>query len=287
MVVQAEDPYHFRSQFIYMKAWSGKQVFVKIPGPVAPYAIGINGFRIGSDPGSGVTSEYNITPFLNGQSNTLDLQADLSEGQNGPAAPETVSLLIRDAIHARDLVTETHPGTRENEILVRFHLFLKSYLEKRNEGRTIQITMTDPGNQLVYQATRELDAPLSFGQETEMIIDHSLKDPRFWLPGAPACYEVKLTVTEKHKESSESIFTPFAIRSGQVMDSLFIQNGDSVQLVFASRELATTLPLLPEKEIRAIIAGQGINAIRREIPLACCQEELLIRTGILVVNPSE
>ena len=52
-------------------------------------------------------------------------------------------------------------------------------------------------------------------------------------------------------------------------------------------DIAVLAVELANQGIRVIIAGQGINAIRREIPLACCQTELLIRTGILVVNPSE
>ena len=66
----------YNSEFIWMKEWSGKQVFVSFPASDLPYPMIINGFRFGSDPGSGVASEYNITPFLNKQSNTLELQAE-------------------------------------------------------------------------------------------------------------------------------------------------------------------------------------------------------------------
>jgi len=287
MDVQQEDPNLFRSQFIFMKEWSGKQVFVKIPGSVIPYSISINGFRFGIHPGSGVTSEYNITPLLNMHSNTLDLQADLSAGQNESAPINPGSLLIRDAIHVRDLVIELHPGTQENEILVRFQLFLKSYLREKNQGRNIQLTVTGPGNEFIFQETRELNAPLSYGQETEVIIDQCMKDPVFWLPGAPACYEVKLTIGDKQNESIEAVFTQFVIRSYKLNDSLFIQHGDSVRLEYASDDLATILPLLPEKEVNAIIAQLGINAIRGENPLPCHLEELFNRTGILVVTKSE
>ncbi len=286
-VVQPKDPNLFRSRFMFMKEWSGKQVFVKIPGSVVPYSISINGFRFGSDPGSGAYSEYNITPFLNKQSNILDLHTELLKGQNDPDHLKQGSLMIRDAIHTRDLVIETHPGTEENEILVRFHLFLKSYLEEKNRGSNIQLTVTGPGNVFIFQETRELNARLSFGQETEMIIDHTLTDPLFWFPGAPVYYEVKLTVGEKLEESFESIFTQFVIRSSPLNDSLFIQHGDSVRLVYASDELARTLLQLPENEVSEIISELGINAIRSEIPTSCCREDLFIRTGILVVPESE
>jgi hypothetical protein len=286
-VVQSEDPNLFRSRFMYMKEWTGKQVFVKIPGSVVPYSISINGFRFGSDPGSGAYSEYNITPFLNKQSNILDLHTELLKGENDPDLLKKGSLMIRDAIHARDLFIETHPGTEENEILVRFHLFLKSYQVEKKQGCNIQLTVTGPGNALIFQETRELNAHLSFGQETEMIIDNTLTNPLFWLPGAPVYYEVKLTVGEKQEESPESIFTQFVVRSSPLNDSLFIQHGDSVRLVYASGELAGTLSQLSEKEVSEIISGLGINAIRREIPQPCCEEELFIRTGILVVPESE
>jgi hypothetical protein len=60
-----------------------------------------------------------------------------------------------------------------------------------------------------------------------------------------------------------------------------------VQLVFASWDLATVLPDLPEKEVRAIIEKLGINAVRSEAPLSCEHQELYLRQGILPVIKSE
>ncbi len=77
-----------------------------------------------------------------------------------------------------------------------------------------------------------------------------------------------------------SILFPIGV-SYQITDSLFIQNGDSVALVYASDDLAKILPELPEQELKDTIAVLGINAIRREAPLTCAQQELLLKMGIL------
>ncbi len=287
MEVQQSDSNLFRSEFLFMKGWSDKQVFVRIPAMNIPYSILINGFRFGSDPGSGIASEYNITPFINKQSNTLELQAELSAKQNESATIMQGSLLIRDAILTRDLQITTHAGAEENEVLVRFHLFLKSYLTEKNPGRTIQLKVAGQDETKIFHETRELTTPLSFGQETEMIIDLPLKDPAYWLPGAPRYYEVRLSIAEKGEPKPELISSLFDIRSFQLNDSLILNREDSIQLVFPSEELSTILPELPEPELAAIIEELGINAIRRETPLSCTQEELFLRMGILVVLKSE
>ena len=121
-----------------------------------------------------------------------------------------------------------------------------------------------------------------------MIFDVQVEDPHYWFPGAASYYEAKLTVGEMGKENSELISTLFPIVvSYQINDSLFIQNGDSVTLVYASDDLAKMIPGLAEQEVDEIIDQMGINAIRTSTPLPCYLQELFLKSGILHVFRSE
>ena len=275
----------YKSQFKYRKEWSDKQVFVRIPALITPYSLFINSSRFGSDPGSGIPSEYNITPFLNKQSNFLELHSD-SVMENNETAAIDASLMIRNAVHIRNLLISSHEGKKENETLVRFHLYLKSYQEGKKLEHSISLEVSYQGEELLNE-TRKLSSPLSFGQETEMIIDLPVRDPVYWFPGAPSYYEVKISMKESGQEDQEMVSSLFDFRSCQIKDSLFIQKGDSILLVYASEDLASLLPGLPEQEISGIVEKLGINAIRRETPFPCTLEDLFLRMGILVTLISE
>lgn len=275
-----------RSVFKLKKEWSGKQVFARIPGSNSPYSMIINGFRFGGDPGSGIVAEYNITPFLNEQANSLDLVPVFMEGDSSvfSTPPASCSLLIRDAIHARDLIVTSFPGAKKNVRLVRINLFLKSYMVKENRGCIIHMELGGPDQQNLFRETRELSTHLSYGQETEMVFDLNLEDPSFWLPGLPNLYEVKLSLQETGSQYPELISSQFAITSFWHNDSVLVQNGDTTVLQYPSEDVARMLPGLPEQEIKEITEKLGINAIRIETPLPCYLDAIFQKTGILVVS---
>jgi glycosyl hydrolase family 2 len=285
-VIQQSDKNLSRSIFGLEKEWMGKQVFVRIPGTDYPYSIIINGFRFGSDPGSGIAAEYNITPFLNEQANSLDLVPVFMEGDSSAFStpPASGSLLIRDAIHARDLVITSHPVASEKNILVRIDLLLKSYMVKENRARTISMELSGPDRQNIIRETRELNTHLSFGQETEMVFDLNLEDPILWLPGVPDLYELVISLEEKGGQKPELITTQFGITSFWHNDSVLVQNGDTIVLQYPSEDLAVILPGLSEHEIKEITQKLGINALRMDTPLPCHLEAVFRRTGILVVS---
>ena len=277
----------FSYEFNSGTGWTGKQVFVRIPGLTIPYGFRVNGFRFGSDPGTGLPSEYNITPFLREESNSIELVLDQSDPD---AVPEwwtdsaEVILLIRENIHVQDVVVSIYQEDGSPETLVRIHLFIKSYLIEKNRGRIITVLVTDPqGNQVISQ-TEALDAPLSFGQETEMIIDRTLKDPLLWSPHNPRLYQLQIQQSEKEKTGIESMTATFGIRTAAVADSLLLINGDTLNLLVAPPELTSSLTILPESEIEKILEEGGFNAVRTDEPLPCSLVSLLDRSGVVVIR---
>lgn len=277
MKVLEGDSTSLYSSFSFQTAWSGKQIFLALPGTHQAYSIWINDFRFGSDPGSGDPSEFNITPFLLEGGNILKLK----ESGNIEA-----SLMIREPIHIRNLLITKHPG-EGNDFLVRFHLYLKSYLQEKNAGRSIVLEAEDPDGESIFLQERELNAPLSFGQETEMIIDLPLQDPQYWLPGNPSSYRVSLTVDEGGENKKETLSSLFHISNGQVSDSLFIQNQDSVKLLYCAEDLAKVFHELTESERTFLIEDHDFNAIHLSGPQSCELKTFLLKKGILVIEQAE
>lgn len=286
MKVDERDSMSLSGSFSFRTAWSGKQIFLFLPGTQLAYSIRINGFRFGSDPGSGKPSEYNITPFLKGGANILKIEGAAELEVLDSPSSLGVALLVREPIHIRDLLITTHPG-EDGDLLVRFHLYLKSYLQKKNAGRSILLEAEDPDGESIFLENRELNAPLSYGQETEMIIDVPLKNPRYWFPGNPSLYKLRVSVDEGGEGLKETLSTLFHISNGQVLDSLFIQNGDSLHLVYCPEDLAKIFHKLTESERTFLIEDHDFNVIRLDGPQACELKTFFLKKGILVLEQAE
>jgi hypothetical protein len=277
----------YSCEFNSAPGWTGKQVFARIKGSKIPYSIRINGFRFGSDPGINAPAEYNITPFLNSTGNSIELTYEppqpVARMDSGECCPP-IALLIRDAIHVRDLVVTSFQGPESDQWLVRFHLFIKSYLTGKNTGRKIALIVMDPEGERIFSGSSELGFPLSYGQETEIIIDGTLEDARLWSPASPLLYGLQLELSEKGLEEQESLTAYFGIRTIGWSDSVMIVNGESLHPVVAGDEQATMLVALSAPEAIKFIMDHGINLLICDNPVPVGLVQLFDQKGVVVIR---
>jgi len=97
----------------------------------------------------------------------------------------------------------SQPGSTES--LVRIRLWVKSYLTERNKGRRLKVKIIDSGGETIGHVTRELDFPLSFRQEIEVVIDETIQDPTLWSPARPELYQLEIELTEMGNQTGEMI----------------------------------------------------------------------------------
>lgn len=271
------------SEFTTRAEWSDKQVFASIPSLPVPCSLIINGFPLGLlEPGRISPVEYNITPFLKKEFNTLELVPADSSAFDAPLP--LCSLLVRDAIHIRDMIVTDHPGLSADENLVRVQLYIKNYRRQANRERNILLVLKDPEGKSLIQESRVLGSGLSYGQETEMDFDLVLENAATWLPGKPKLYEIFLSLGVTDAEKPELVTTHFAMTSFWHNDSLLVQGEDSMMLCYPSEDQSRILPTLKEEEILEMMQTSGINALRTDTPLPCKLEALLQKCGILVVK---
>ena len=104
------------------------------------------------------------TPFLKEKTNNIELEPDLTDPDADPAPfvqCGSAALVIRDNIHVRDLVVSSYQDPESTEALVRFHLFLKSYLTEKSMGRSIKLQVTDPEGNPVIPCLQQMDKRLA------------------------------------------------------------------------------------------------------------------------------
>lgn len=272
----------YRYSFPLQSSWSMKQLFVRLTGISAPFQLKINGFVYGKGDNVGAPLEFNITPFLRKDFNTLELQFDLQTEQITPLPVHQSELIIREAVHLRDLRISSYPGTDHTSSLVRMHLFVQSYLTGRGTDRTLTVLISDPDGAAVSSQERIIDYPLAFRQEIEFIFDHTLVNPRLWSPGHAELYHLQISLGEDGNGHGDTIFTHFGIRNTLYRDSVLVINQDTVPLLIADLESLGNLRVRPESEILRFFEETGNLGVEATDYIPDKLMDLFDRQGILV-----
>lgn len=275
----------FLASFSMQQNLKDKQVYVRIPASFQSYRIIINEFAFGSDTGSVSIAEFNITPFINEGINRLELVFNESVGSQAvyPCGfYDKAQLIIRDAIHVKDFVTTAYHEAGSGEVLLRFHLHLKSYLQGKNMVRTLQINIMDPDGEVVATENRKIDFPISYGQVTEMVFDRFMEEPRLWSMDEPNIYRTAVQISENDGSSSETVFYGFGIRRVYLADSIMILNNDTVVPKYPEPGSLHELECPGEEELGALVRKEGFNTVILSTLLPQNMIEQLGRFGVMV-----
>jgi hypothetical protein len=173
------------------------------------------------------------------------------------------------------------PTREAGGLLIRFRLFVHSYSTERNEGRNLNLSLNDPGQTCILSRNLPLDSPISYGQRTEMIIDHVIEEPRLWTPEFPRLYKLKIGMSGAEGSQAEVLTTRFALRNLILTDSLYLLNGDTLQPDPLRTLDASAIMKLDSKEIREKTSSGDLRFIRTNEPLPCGMNLLLDELGVL------
>ena len=277
----------YKSEFSFHPGWSGKQVFLRFSGIEASFDLWINSFKFGTAQGRGLPVEFNITPMLNQDLNRLVVGFQSVDDLPADQSCISVLLIARDPVHVRDLEVTDYSQYGSNESLVRIHLWIKSYLTDRNKGRTLNVKINTSSGETIGHVTKEVDFPISFRQEIEVIFDEILQDPKVWTPSNPELYQLEIDLIEIGEQKGEMIRSKFGIGDVHMADSILVFNGDTLIPVIAEAAVSDQLCYWADKEILEIIEEKGYNVFLSEQPLPVRVLELFDRTGIVVLRDPE
>ncbi|MCK5135027.1 MAG: hypothetical protein KAR19_04505 [Bacteroidales bacterium] len=272
--------------FQFLPEWKGKQLFIRLSGMQSPFHLWINSFKYGSGEGLGIPVEFNVTPFLNPEKNTLRVELQPTDSQRDQDAHQ-ISMIVRNPVHVRDFLVTDYTQAGSPETLVRVHLFIKSYLTEQNRGRILTMTISDPSGETICDQTRVLDFPMAFRQEVEVIFDQTISDPRHWSPHHPELYHLQLQLVEKGRTQGELVSSNFGIRNIVFNDSVLIINTDTIVPAIADKSVLNQFTSLTDEEILSLFEEKDYNAVQANEILPARVIELFDRQGILVLKKQE
>ncbi len=276
-------PLTYYQELQFQPDWKDKQVFIRLSGLKSPFHFWINGFKFGSGNGEGIPVEFNITPFLDQEKNRLKVDLEATDKENSDDALH-VSVVVRDAVHVRDFRITDYSRPGSSETLVRVHLFIKSYKTETSRERKVVMTMWDPSGESICNVHRDLNFPLAFRQEVEVIFDQTLKDPMHWSPSHPELYHLQLRLIGKGGTLGEVVSSNFGIRNMVVIDSVLIFSTDTIVPAIAGQPVLNQFTSLTDEEILSLFEEKDYNAIQTNETLPERVMELFDHQGILVLR---
>jgi beta-galactosidase len=276
----------FCARFEPGEAWKGKQVFLNLPVMGSPNTLKINDFSFPRSEGGSPAREFNITPFLKKSGNRIDI------GMEGPEVDSAwisgcgeAFLMVREGIHVRDVEVSTYFSRARPGTLVRVRLWVKSYMPGKSGNLDLDLEVQGPDGNTEFSGSLHLSSPLSFGQETEMLLDGTVADPRPWSPMDPALYRLEIRQAGSDTLCSEVLSTRFGIRDLALSDSLLVSAADTICLALAEEELTDALLAASREEALRLLAGKKFNAISTSSPVPCFLMELFEEEGLIVIRP--
>lgn len=276
-------------EFQFRNEWSGKQLFASLSGINTPFQFHINGFHFGNGKGDQRGLEFNITPFLDPGTNRVDLIFSQPIPSDS-SCPQT-TLISRETIHVRDVQVTSFSQSGSPETLIRVHLFIRSYLTKTiNSERTLNLEISDSAGEIIFYDERDLNLPLAYGQEIEMIFDHTVPAPKLWSPHQPDLYELNLSLYTKGVTDFDIVKNWFGIRSIDYQDSLMIINSDSIVPVIFDPGQIEGFCRRTDSEILQVLREGNYNVILTNDYLPARLMNLFDQSGIVILirkNESE
>ena len=223
---------HYKREFTLDPQWKDKSVFLRFDGVESAYYVYINGQQIGYSEDSYTAHEFNITPYLNDEVNTLAVEvirwSDGSYFENQDFIRlsgifRDVTLIARDDVEIRDVFVHTDPDLNGNA-LFSVDLDIRNTSMEIQEGWKVR---TD----LLYQGTSVLDQALVSDIETlqpaptesttgsRITLEEEIRNVHLWYPDDPQLYHFTMELIRPDGTVAEALVQRVGFREITVDNS--------------------------------------------------------------------
>lgn len=254
----------YRREITINDAWKGKQVILHIGSAKSNLMVWVNGKYVGYGEDGKLSSEFDVTPFLNPGKNLICLKVmrwcdgTYLEGQDF----WRVSGIMRDCYlvalnetHIRDyrLITDLD-AQYKNATLV------ADVMLNQSATASALIQITDDGVPVA-------EAVVPFANEASKKISIPVNQPKLWSAEAPNLYSVLITLKDKSGKVLEVIPQQIGFREVEIKNGLLLVNGQPILIKGANRhevDPMTGETMSKERMLQDITTMKqfNINAVR-------------------------
>ncbi len=288
----------YRKSFRVDKKMKQMNVSIEFDGIYMNSSVWINGHLLGTRPYGYISFSYDITPYLNWDSdNTITVLADNSDQPNsrwysGCGIYRDVRLVATNPVHVEQWGTYVTAELKDNEAIVKVETTIANSGSSNATGISVRQSILSDSKPLQYaQATTGVPDITKAGK-TSLTQEITLKKPLLWSIDKPYMYILHTEVLSQGK-IVDQYDTPFGIRDIRFdAEKGFFLNGEHVSIngVCLHHDLGALGAAFNESAMEyrlRLLKEMGCNAIRcSHNPPAPQLLDLCDRMGFLVMDES-
>lgn len=206
--------------------WDNKQIFIHFEGVESAYHLWVNGESVGYSQDSKLSSEFNLTPYLQKGKNTIALRVyrwsdgswlEDQDGFNMSGIFRDVWLYPTPNVAIRDFFATSDFDDNYNNATFSIDVSVKNYGKVKSLARNLQVSIA--GKQL-----KTTIPPIEAGEEYVLNLKTQLESPLKWTAETPHLYPLLLSLAEGN-ETKQVTGTEFGFRKLEIAGNRILLNG--------------------------------------------------------------
>lgn len=247
--------------------WDGQKVCIKFDGVDSAFHVWLNGSLVGYSQGSRLTSEFDLTPYLQAGINRLAVR--VYQWSDGSYLEDQdmwwMSGIFRDvylvAEPASVRLTDFRVVTELDAAFSNAVLSVHADVEGEDSAGKIRLQLLDHAGKELLSAEKSLSG------QAQAEFNLPVSRPVLWNAESPYLYHLVLTVLDSSDQVTESIAQRVGFRRVEVQNGQFLVNGKAILLKGVNRHDhhpdtgRTVTPSTMLQDIK-LMKQHNINAVR-------------------------
>jgi beta-galactosidase len=206
----------YRTSFKYNPAWKSKNVILRFDGVHFGYECYINGTKAGEHGSAFNMCQFDITPFLNMESdNILCVKVssrsfgwlfDTNDCWSLVGITRDVELFALDNVYLEDM-TFVSEVTPESDAIVKVRVDVNRFRENRSAYK-LNISLSDPLNNHILDFSRPIDPNVKVYD-----FEGILRQPKLWTAETPNLYRIEVCIVDDKGYVVQRINERIGVRS--------------------------------------------------------------------------
>jgi beta-galactosidase/beta-glucuronidase len=228
----------YRRGLTVPKEWEGRQIFLTFDGVDSAFYLWVNGQMVGYSEDSRLPAEFNITPYLQPDKNTLAVR--VFRLSNGSYVEDQdfwrLSGIYRDvylwsapSLHLRDFWVRTDLDDNYEDAMLRLRAKIRNYGDNLRAGE-IQAVLLGAGGEPIFQEPLLADLQVTPGDEVTVELTQPVENPAKWSAEHPNLYTLLLSLYDDHGVLLEVQSCKVGFRQVEIKEGQLHVNGVAIRV---------------------------------------------------------
>ncbi|MEZ4886366.1 MAG: glycoside hydrolase family 2 TIM barrel-domain containing protein [Chitinophagales bacterium] len=216
----------YRRTFTIPKNWQDKEVILHFDGVQSAFYVWVNGEKVGYSQGSMTPAAFNISPYLDAETDTNTLAVEVIRWSDGSYLEDQdfwrLSGIYRDVyIYAlpKYHIQDFHIQTLLDENYQNADLQIDFKINGKSKGNGLVVKLYDSEGRLIFKDTIP---------PNQFTANYPISNPAKWTAETPSLYQLTLQLLNETGNPIQVISSKVGFRKAEIKNGQFLLNGQPI-----------------------------------------------------------